>query len=97
MILLDAALEKLTGDTQALREFGVASLYLFGSVARGEATEDSDIDVLVDFDRPVGYFELARLQHHLEALLSTPVDIVTPGGLRASMRDRILREAVRAA
>jgi len=94
---LQTVLEKLAGDGDSLKAFGVKSLAVFGSVARGEARSDSDVDVLVEFHRPVGFFGLARLQRHLEELLDAPVDLVTPGGLRTAMRDRVLREAVRAA
>jgi hypothetical protein len=97
MITLTEVRERLAGDSQSLREFGVRSLSVFGSVARGDATERSDIDVLVEFDAPVGFFDMARLKYHLEDLLGAPVDLVTAGGLRDSMRERILREAVRAA
>jgi predicted nucleotidyltransferase len=94
---LEVVLEKLAGDRGSLVDFGVKSLSVFGSVARGEARNDSDVDLLVEFDRPVGLFHLARLQSHLENLIGARVDLVTPGGLRASMRDRVLHEAVRAA
>ena len=97
MIALDVVLERLAGDRENLRRFGVKSLSIFGSVARGEARDESDVDVLVEFDRPTGLFQLARLGHHLEELLEARADLVTAGGLRESMRDRVLREAVRAA
>src|SRR5436190_22061340 len=76
------------------RDFGVKSLARFGSTARNEASETSDIDLLVEFDRPTGYFGLVRLQQHLEGLLGCPVDLVTPGGLKASMKGSVLGEAI---
>jgi predicted nucleotidyltransferase len=94
---LRVVLEKLASDRDNLRGFGVQSLSVFGSVARGEARTDSDVDILVEFDRPVGLFDLARLKTHLEELIGTRVDLVTLGGLRATVRDRVFREAVRAA
>lgn len=97
MVTLQTVLAKLAADRGRLQSFGVKSIAVFGSVARGEAREDSDVDLLVEFLRPVGLFEFARLQEHLAGLLGTPIDLVTPGGLRATMRDRVLREAVRAA
>jgi predicted nucleotidyltransferase len=51
-----------------LRQRGVKSLAAFGSLARGEATSSSDIDLLVEFDRPVGLFEFIRLKLYLEEL-----------------------------
>lgn len=77
-----------------LRQRGVKSLAVFGSVARGEATEASDIDVLVDFSQQVGLFEFIRLKNYLETLTGCRVDLVTPDALRPSMRNSILSEAV---
>jgi hypothetical protein len=77
-----------------LRQRGVKSLAVFGSVSRGEATPSSDIDVLVEFDRPVGLFEFIRLKHFLEKLTGFRVDLVTPDAIRPAMRASILREAV---
>jgi predicted nucleotidyltransferase len=67
------------------REHGVSSLSLFGSTGRNEATERSDVDLLVEFDRPIGLFRLFQLQDELQNLLGTPVDI----GTRNSLRPRI--------
>lgn len=83
----------LRKQKSALDEFGVRSIALFGSYARGEAHRDSDIDVLVEFNRPVGLFEFARLKLYLEKLFGREVDLVTPEALRKEMRDDILREA----
>jgi predicted nucleotidyltransferase len=80
-----------------LRELGVQSLSLFGSVARDQAAPGSDVDLLVDFDRPVGYFHVFEVQDRLEAFLGCKVDLVTQGGLRPELRQHILAEAVRAA
>jgi predicted nucleotidyltransferase len=77
-----------------LHQRGVRSLAVFGSLARGEETSASDIDVLVEFDRPVGLFEFIRLKLYLEELTGKPVDLVTPDALRPSMRTEILNEAV---
>ncbi len=76
---------------------GVKSLAVFGSLARGESISTSDIDVLVEFDRPVGLFEFIRLKMYLEELTGRQVDLVTPDALRPAMRAEILREAVHVA
>ena len=66
---------------------------LFGSVARGDDRTDSDIDLLVDFDRESSLFDLIRLTRELEELLGRPVDVISTGGLKE--RDtRIEAEAV---
>ena len=80
-----------------LRQLGVRSLFVFGSVARDEATDISDVDLLVEFDRPVGYFHLFEVQARLEDVLGCRVDVVTAGGLRPEIRERVMAEAVRAA
>ena len=77
-----------------LHQRGVKSLAVFGSVARGEETPSSDIDVLVEFDRPVGLFEFIRLKLFLEDLTTCRVDLVTPDAIRPAMRASILNEAV---
>lgn len=84
-------------DQQLRAEHGVKSLTLFGSVARDEAGPESDVDLLVEFDRPTGYFGLVRLQLYLQSLLGCPVDLGTPGGLRPTMRHRIQQESIRVA
>ena len=76
-------------------QFGVKSLLLFGSVARNEATSASDVDLLVEFNRPVGYFGLFALQDYLEKLLGCSVDLRTPNSLKPYIRERILGELIR--
>lgn len=94
---LEQATKTLARHKDTLSEFKVDSLFIFGSVARGEAEARSDIDILVEFSETVGLFEFARLRSFLEDVLGCRVDLVTPGALRESMRENILREAVRAA
>lgn len=76
---------------------GVKSLAVFGSFARGESTPNSDIDLLVEFDQPIGLFEFIRLKNYLEELTRRRIDLVTPDALRPSMRESILSEAVHVA
>ncbi len=92
----DEVIHVLRVHRAELEEFSVGSLSVFGSVARGEAEVDSDVDLLVEFSKPVGLFEFVGLQQHLEGLLGCAVDLATPNALRPGMRSRILREAVRA-
>ncbi len=77
------------------RQFGVKSLLLFGSIARDTATSVSDVDLLVEFSRPVGYFGLFALQDHLEKLLGCPVDVGTPDSLKPRIRERVMGELIR--
>ena len=80
-----------------LNQRGVKSLAVFGSFARGAATDNSDIDMLVEFDQPAGLFEFIRLKYYLEELTKRRIDLVTPDALRPSMREAILSEAVHVA
>ena len=88
------ALDILNSHRQELKELGVKSIALFGSAVRGEARPESDIDVLVEFENPVGIFAFLRRQHRLEELLGRRVDLVTPAALKRQLRDQILKEAV---
>ncbi len=81
-------------NAELSRQFGVKSLLLFGSVARDEATSASDVDLLVEFSRPVGYFGLFALQDYLEELLGCSVDLGTPNSLKPSIRDHVMGEAI---
>ncbi|MDP2936437.1 MAG: nucleotidyltransferase family protein [Dehalococcoidia bacterium] len=84
----------LAAHRAEIKDFGVKSLALFGSAARGEAGPESDVDLLVEFDRLVGLFEFIEVKEYLEGLLGRPVDLVTPDALRPTMREGILSEAV---
>lgn len=79
------------------QKYGVRSLSLFGSVARDEDGPASDVDLLVEFDRPVGYFGLFALQDYLESLLDYKVDLGTPDSLKPRIRDHVMGECVRVA
>ncbi len=74
--------------------YGARNPRVFGSVARGNADERSDIDLLVEMEPGRSLFDLGGLQYELERLLGRPVDVVTERGLKARIRDRVLREAV---
>ena len=75
-------------------QHGARNVRIFGSVARGEAKVDSDVDVLVDLEPGRSLLEHAALMLELEELLRCKVDVATERGLRARVRDRVLREAV---
>ena len=73
--------------------YGARNPRIFGSIARGEADARSDVDFLVDMEPGRSLFDLGGLQYELERLLNRPVDVVTERGLKARIRDRVLREA----
>jgi hypothetical protein len=89
-------LEVLKQHQETLESFGVRSLSLFGSVARNEARSDSDVDLLVEFDRPIGLFTFVRLKRYLESILKCSVDLGTPDSLKPYLQEPVLREAIRA-
>ncbi len=73
---------------------GARNVRVFGSVARGEADSQSDIDLLVEFKRGTTLLGHAALVQELEDLLGVKVDVVSERGLRDRVRERVLREAV---
>jgi len=78
---------------QIARRHGVGQVRVFGSVARGEATENSDLDLLIDVTGPTTPWFPGGLVAELEALLGCRVDVVETNALREELRDRVLREA----
>jgi predicted nucleotidyltransferase len=84
----------LRSHRRELEHRGVKSLALFGSTARGEARPDSDVDLLVEFSVPVGFFEFYDLQQYLQTLLDTSVDLGTLASMKPRVRESALREAV---
>lgn len=78
--------------TPILREEGVTRAALFGSVVRGEATKESDIDILVDLPRGKSLFDLAGLQMKLEEKLENKVDVITYNSLNPLLKDYILKD-----
>jgi predicted nucleotidyltransferase len=75
-------------------ESGARDVRVFGSVARGDEREDSDVDFLVRLDRGRTLLDLARLEAAFETLLGRRVDVVTEASLRESVRAAALREAI---
>ena len=73
---------------------GASNVRVFGSVARGEADSESDIDLLVDLEPGRSLFDLGGLLMDLQDLLDHKVDVVTERGLRERMRERVLKEAI---
>ncbi|HOE10269.1 MAG TPA: nucleotidyltransferase family protein [bacterium] len=71
-----------------ISEYGVKRLGLFGSCAQGLPTEFSDVDILVEFDRPLG-FRFVDFTEYLETLLGKPVDVLTPAGVQSIRIDGV--------
>ena len=73
-------------------EYGVTQIGVFGSCARGDTSSGSDIDILVSFDQPVGFFKFLQLEERLSEWLGAKVDLVTKEALKPHIGRRILSE-----
>jgi uncharacterized protein len=91
----DEVVAELAALEKPLRERGLSSLAIFGSVVRSAARPDSDIDVLVDVTRDVQFslIDLVAVKDFLEDQVGRRVDVVTKEGLEPAVRDHVLREA----
>lgn len=78
-----------------LRAYGVERAGVCGSVARGEDTPASDVDVLVQFREPIGLFKFSRLQRELGEQVQKKVDLATYRSLRRAFKERMLQDEVR--
>jgi hypothetical protein len=95
MVSRDAVLStllELKGELQ--QKYAVQEIGVFGSVARGDAGEDSDVDVLVELSQPMGLFKFLELEEYLEARLGRKVDLVLKKALKPRIGARILEEVV---
>ncbi len=89
----------LLGDhrDEIMRRFGVKRLSVFGSAARDEMHEGSDVDVLVEFEGPATYDGYMDLNSYLEGLLGTSVDLVTEKGLKPRARRHVEKDLIHVA
>lgn len=94
MMQRDEVLEILGQHQQVLKEFGVKSLAIFGSVARDEARPDSDVDILVEFDGLVTFDRYMDVKFYLEDRLGTRVDLVSRLMLKPLIRSTVEQEAI---
>ena len=91
-----AAIARLKEHETELKQLGVEHLYLFGSTARGEAREESDVDLFFDTDNlRFSLVELVDVQDRVSHILGTETDVMTRASLHPMLRDRIEAEALR--
>ncbi|MCD6484808.1 MAG: nucleotidyltransferase family protein [Candidatus Odinarchaeota archaeon] len=76
------------------KKFFVRRIGLFGSYSRGEQTEESDIDLLVEFEKPIDFFKLFKLEEYLSERLSAKVEIVTPNAIKEEIKPYIMRDVI---
>ncbi|MDO8988615.1 MAG: nucleotidyltransferase family protein [Sideroxyarcus sp.] len=88
----------LQNHREAIREIAlrhrVRNVRVFGSVLHGEDTEDSDLDLLVEPTSETTLFDIGAIQYELKKLLGITVDVLTPGALPDSFKERVMKEAV---
>jgi len=90
----DLLREKRHDILRLAAKYGAANVRIFGSVARGEAQPESDVDFLIDMEPGRTLFDLGGLLYELRELLGIPVDVVPEKGLRENIRSNVLNEAV---
>ena len=91
---LNSLIERMRDEILRLAaKYGAHDVRVFGSVARGEADEDSDIDFLVNFEKGRGLFDHGGLLMELQELLGRKVDVATESGLKPRIKERVIREA----
>src|SRR6266852_6015310 len=92
----DEVINKLRAHEPELKAAGIVRLAVFGSVARGDNSQESDVDLLADFDKTKHYtlLTMGRLENRLTDLLGTRVDLSSPEWLKESVKNQALSEAV---
>jgi len=92
---LDEIKEIIKKHKDELKEkYSVKEIGIFGSFVRGEAKEDSDIDILVEFEKPIGLFKFLELEEYLSNLIGRKVDLVSKKALKPHIGKHILEEVV---
>lgn len=95
MKTLEEIKQLLKQSESVLQEnYKVTELGIFGSYVRGEQTEKSDVDVLIDYEKAPTLFKLVELRSYLNELMGMEVDVVTKKGLKPRIRERVLSEVV---
>lgn len=75
-------------------KYGVKEIGIFGSYVRGEQDEESDLDILVEFEKPIGFIRFMKLENSLSELLGVKVELVTKKALKPFIGQRILQEVI---
>ena len=94
MSILDIMHEKKDEISSIANKYGVSNIQLFGSVARKEDTDKSDIDILIELEDDRSLFDLIGFKYSMEELLNKKVDVVTIDSLHETIREKVLREKI---
>ena len=76
------------------RKYNVREIGVFGSYVRGEQKKASDVDILVEFEKPIGFFKFLEMEEHIGSILGMKVDLVTKNSLKPRIGKHILKEVV---
>ncbi|MBI5452213.1 nucleotidyltransferase family protein [Candidatus Gottesmanbacteria bacterium] len=76
------------------KDFSVEGIGIFGSVVQGKAKPESDVDILVDFSSPPGFFTFIRLEERLSSILHRKVDLVTKNAIKNAVKSEILQQVI---
>jgi len=88
-------IKKLEAKLPVLKnQYPIKELGIFGSIARGDDTEKSDVDILVEFNGPIGFFKFIGLEQDLSKLLGKKVDLVTKQALKPIIKEDVLKEVI---
>ncbi|MFH1188519.1 MAG: nucleotidyltransferase family protein [bacterium] len=91
----DDVVQKIQKVLPRLRnQYHVATIGIFGSVARGDEHKESDLDVIVTFDTPIGLFDFVRLENELSEVIGMRVDLVSQKALKPIIKNEILQETI---
>jgi uncharacterized protein len=91
----DEVKEVINLNRLSLQEkYHISKIAIFGSVVKNALNEQSDIDILIEFDKSIGFFTLVHLQNELRSLLGRDVDLTTSGALHPLLRNTIMKELV---
>jgi predicted nucleotidyltransferase len=93
-MIREEVVKTLADHRPELTELGVKSLRLFGSVARDDADSQSDVDFLVEFNRPIGLFHFIEVEQRLAEWLGCSVDLLTRDQIRPHLQEEILKDAI---
>jgi len=83
-----------THKSKLEKDFKIKEIGIFGSYVRGEQTGESDLDVLVEFNSPIGFFKFMELEEYLQEILGVKIDLVSRKALKPRIGSRILSEVV---
>lgn len=92
---MEDVVKKINSQIPFLREkYHVKEIGVFGSVIRNEQGSKNDIDILVEFDMPIGFFDFIRLENFLSEILKKKVDLISKRAIKSALKEQILKEVI---